>query len=671
MKNVSNKMVKGLLILGLVGGFVLPAGERVSAETAYTYQDASTSFAIAGSSINLSGEHAVWRGNDKKLIGQVYYGNTRTGLKMAVTTHGKPTDSPAVGVNAAGEAVVVWADKRNYSDGPSNFNWDIYSYNISTKTEKKLNDNVGQNRIPSIDGNYIVWQTNPSYEIYLYDMGTGTLSHLGKGRDPVVRSGHIVYKGAADGDLYEYTIASGMVKKILDLPHTQYVERFVYNGEQVLWKQRDLDYYGKYTYIDLGGSSPHPVDLTQPAPQSKTEYSQMSIASGTAVWLEASGDSVIMRGADLKSKDTYSLGLVKPTQFVGFNGDELTLVSNGSLITREILRTEAVPSSPISTVQQPEGTVIGKDGGIVAKGQAVRLEFGQGTFDSDVRIGLKKSDEVSADKLIPGMSWAGIAWKWTSEAELKKPATLTFEMEHAFEKADLANRAGIYRYDEAAGRWIYTGGTVDSLWRTIRAQVQVPGLYGLFIYEPSFTDMNTHWAKSEVEVLASKWIVNGMGTGKFVPGQSVTRAQFAKMLVEAARLKAQPAFGNRFKDVPAGHWASQAVERAAAEGWVKGYEGSLFKPNAVITREEMMVMLVNAAGLGKEGQSDALAGYTDAGNVKAWAKESVEAAIKNGMIKGNGDRLSPGATSTRAEAAAVIYRWLAMKGEVFNAQGSK
>ncbi|CAM4211275.1 S-layer-like y domain-containing protein [Paenibacillus alkaliterrae] len=653
--------LKGFIILGLLGGLLLPAGQKASAETVYTYKDETSSFAINGSSVRMTGEHVVWRER-----GQIHYGNTGTGQKTVVTNHGKSTDSPAIGINGRGEAVVVWADKRDQSEGTGNLNWDIYSYNLSTNTEKKLNDTIGQHRIPSIDGNYIVWQTNPDYEMQIYDMAAAVLTDLGRGRDPVAGNGRIVYKGSADGSLYEYAIAARTHKKILDLPYTQYVERFVFSGEEILWKQRDLDGYGKYTFMDLGENNPQPLDLTGPVMQG-VEYSEMSISDGTAVWLEASGGSVVMKGADLIGGSSYTLGVIKPSQFIGFNGDGLALVNNGKLVNRTIIQTEAGLSNNPAGVQTG-GAVIGSDGGIVSADQAASLAFEQGTFEADTRIVLDNSTETSLFQSKPaqGMTWAGMAWKWTAEAELKKPAMLTFEMERAIETAELANRTGIYRYDESEGKWVYAGGTVDSAWRTVRARVVTPGLYALFAYAPSFSDMNGHWAQSEVEVLASRWIVNGMQTGDFDPKQSVTRAQFAKMLVEAAGLGIGQAGGGSFRDVPDNHWAARWIEQAAAAQWIKGYEGSLFKPNAAVTREEMMVMLVNAARLPKDNTSDTLSGYADADRVRAWAKPSVETAIKSGIIQGSGSLLNPGGTSTRAEAAAVIYRWLTMKEELFN-----
>lgn len=655
------KAFKCLIMLGLLGGLLLPSGQEAYAETVYTYKDETSSFDITGGSVRLKGEHVVWRDRNR-----VYYGNTKTGQTTAITNHGKPTDSPAIGINRQGEVVLVWADKRDQNEGVGNLNWDIYSYNLSTKTETKLNNTIGQHRIPSIDGNNIVWQTNPKYEMHQYDMETGVLTDLGGGRDPVVGNGRIIYKGYSDGGLYEYTISSQTHKKILDLPYSQYVERFVFNGEEILWKQKDLDNLGKYTFIDLGDNDPRPVDLTLPAKPS-VEYSEMSISNGTAIWLEASGSSAVMKGADLTSGSIYSLGVTKPSQFIGFNGQELALVNNGKLAERTIIQTEANPSNP-DVIPNQEGTVIGSDGGIVSSNQEASLKFEQGTFEADTRIVLEESMETALfnGKPAQGMTWAGIGWKWTTESELKKPATLTFELEHAFETVDSANRTGIYRYVESDRKWVYAGGTVDSAWRTVRASVMTPGLYALFTYSPSFKDMNGHWAQSEVEVLASRWIVDGMQTGNFEPKQSVTRAEFAKMLVEAAGLKSGQADAGSFRDVPDTHWASPWIEQAAAAGWVKGFEGSLFKPSAVITREQMMVMLVNAARLQKEEATDELSGYTDSSRVSSWAKPSVEAAIKSGIVQGNGSRLNPGGTSTRAEAAVVIYRWLAMKGEIVN-----
>ncbi|WP_157261065.1 hypothetical protein [Paenibacillus wynnii] len=172
----------------------------------------------------------------------------------------------------------------------------------------------------------------------IYDQVKGTLTDLGRGRDPIVRNGRIVYKGEMDGDLYEYVISSGSTRKILDLPYTSYVERFVFNGNQALWKQRNFDQYGKNVYLNLDAVNPQPTDLTLPVIQGKSEYRQMSISKRYAVWLETSGDKVMLMGVDLELGNAFNLGAIKVAQFVGFNGEKLALVIDDKLVYRNIVR---------------------------------------------------------------------------------------------------------------------------------------------------------------------------------------------------------------------------------------------------------------------------------------------------------------------------------------------
>ncbi|MCL6604469.1 MAG: hypothetical protein K6T94_16525 [Paenibacillus sp.] len=338
MKRVALKWMVGIWVVGLLTvGITLP-GEWASAATTYTYKDEVTKFTFKGGLVNISGSHVVWRSYGTNGAGQIYYGNTSTGKTFAVTKHGKFTDSPAVGINGSGEPIVVWADKRDYSTGETNFNWDIYTYNVKKQTETKLNVTVGQHITPLIEGNYVVWHTNPNYEMHLYDMTTGTQKDLGLGRNPVIGNGRIVYNGGRDGDLYEYVISSGSSRKILDLPDTSYVERFVFNGKQALWKERNLDLIGKNVYLNLDAVNPQPTDLTLPVKRGKSEYRHMSISKRYAVWLETSGDKIMLMGVDLELGNAFNLGAIKVAQFVGFNGEKLALVIDNKLVYRNIVR---------------------------------------------------------------------------------------------------------------------------------------------------------------------------------------------------------------------------------------------------------------------------------------------------------------------------------------------
>lgn len=180
----------------------------------------------------------------------------------------------------------------------------------------------------------------------------------------------------------------------------------------------------------------------------------------------------------------------------------------------------------------------------------------------------------------------------------------------------------------------------------------------------SFSDLVNHWAEDEVTALANKLIINGTGAGKFSPKRDVTRAEFAAMIVRALGLKASGEAN--FSDVASSAWYAEAVAAAAEAGIVNGYTDGTFRPNNKISRQELAAMVVRAqklAGLDVD-LSDAevaelLSGYKDAGQIGAWARAELAAAIESGIVQGtSANTVSPTASANRAEAAVMIYRFL-------------
>lgn len=105
------------------------------------------------------------------------------------------------------------------------------------------------------------------------------------------------------------------------------------------------------------------------------------------------------------------------------------------------------------------------------------------------------------------------------------------------------------------------------------------------------------------DVKAGVWYSNAIGymqqlgvlvdysrTGYFRPNEDVTRAEFATLAAHFDNLTLTST--NKFTDVPADHWAVKYINSAAAKGWIIGYSDNTFKPEANITRAEV-VTLVN------------------------------------------------------------------------------
>ena len=115
-----------------------------------------------------------------------------------------------------------------------------------------------------------------------------------------------------------------------------------------------------------------------------------------------------------------------------------------------------------------------------------------------------------------------------------------------------------------------------------------------FTTESSFTDVKAGaWYNNSVATLEKAGvIVDTAKGGAFRPDEAITRAELAAMLAQFA--DAKPVKGVKFTDVSADHWAYDAIAIAAKMGWIEGYPDGTFRPDATITRAEMMT-LVNRA----------------------------------------------------------------------------
>ncbi|NBD27249.1 S-layer homology domain-containing protein [Paenibacillus glycinis] len=180
----------------------------------------------------------------------------------------------------------------------------------------------------------------------------------------------------------------------------------------------------------------------------------------------------------------------------------------------------------------------------------------------------------------------------------------------------------------------------------------------------TFADIDGHWAKPEIELLASKRIVNGEALRRFSPDESITRAEFTALLVRSLGLQAA-AKAASFSDVTEGDWFAEPINEAVRAGIASGFQDGSFRPNERLTREQMAVML--SAALKYAGQSvrvqdqvDAMLGkYADNGSIASWAKPSMAELVAARIIRGKSETaIAPAADASRAEAAVMITRLL-------------
>ncbi len=195
-------------------------------------------------------------------------------------------------------------------------------------------------------------------------------------------------------------------------------------------------------------------------------------------------------------------------------------------------------------------------------------------------------------------------------------------------------------------------------------------VYALVSHSSAFRDVANHWAKSEINDLASRLIVRGNDNGEFLPGASVTRAEFAALLTRALGLP-ERGVESGYADVAANAWYAGAAAQARKYGIVEGDGQGKFRPSAAITREEAAVMLARAmklTGLNGGGAasdsfvSEKLAEFRDAGDVSPWARQALALGVHERLLQGTQAALLPKNAITRAETAVIVSRLLQRSG---------
>lgn len=241
-----------------------------------------------------------------------------------------------------------------------------------------------------------------------------------------------------------------------------------------------------------------------------------------------------------------------------------------------------------------------------------------------------------------------------TNAKITGKITIYFNLKGITANAD---KLGIYYVNGDKKTIEFVGGKVDKEKDTIRASVSHFSTYALIEYNKTFADIKYHWAKGYVESMAAKQIVNGKAENIFAPDDDMTRAEFAKIIVNAMELDLNKYSGS-FEDVKAGDWFADYVQTAFDNKLINGkLVGKVFDPNGKITREEMMTIIGRATG--KEGAKDAdtiLKSFKDGNKVSSYAKEYVSLLIEEKLVNGYPDgTLKPANSITRAEAAKIVY----------------
>ncbi|MDJ1175687.1 WG repeat-containing protein [Roseofilum capinflatum] len=179
----------------------------------------------------------------------------------------------------------------------------------------------------------------------------------------------------------------------------------------------------------------------------------------------------------------------------------------------------------------------------------------------------------------------------------------------------------------------------------------------------AFPDTQNYWASDCIERLSSGrgWV--GYPDGTFRPNASITRAEFATMMINAFRTHS---FSEReaitFKDVPSSHWAYQTIKRSYELQFFSGYPDRTFRPNQPITRTEAFVVLQSASDFTAPEEIEAFLNqvFDDVEAIPNYAKEAIANAAIGRLILNYPQvrQLRPTEPATRGEMAATFCQVL-------------
>lgn len=169
-----------------------------------------------------------------------------------------------------------------------------------------------------------------------------------------------------------------------------------------------------------------------------------------------------------------------------------------------------------------------------------------------------------------------------------------------------------------------------------------------------------NWAHAGIDFCVRTGLMSGVGSGRFDPKGTTTRAQAVQVLYE---LSGAPKVSGKtpFTDLTHG-WYQSAVLWAYQTGVTAGTSRTTFSPDDPVTREQLAALLMGYADrilkLRHTWTPANLNDFPDGGYVAGWARSAMADAVALGLISGSNDNgvnyLHPQGHAAREQTATIL-----------------
>ena len=171
-----------------------------------------------------------------------------------------------------------------------------------------------------------------------------------------------------------------------------------------------------------------------------------------------------------------------------------------------------------------------------------------------------------------------------------------------------------------------------------------------------FSDVSTSaYYYEAVKWAQEKGITGGIGNGLFGPNQPCIRAQIVTFLWRAAGSPVVN-YAMNMSDVPEGSYYAEAVRWALSEGITTGTTGNTFSPDSECTRAQAVAFLFRYAASEAVTLQELVSGFSDADSVPGYALPAMNWALAEEIVQGNGSKLMPNDSCTRAQIVTFLFR---------------
>ncbi|MCF6097459.1 S-layer homology domain-containing protein [Thermovorax subterraneus] len=265
---------------------------------------------------------------------------------------------------------------------------------------------------------------------------------------------------------------------------------------------------------------------------------------------------------------------------------------------------------------------------------------------------------------------------WTGVVEERLSSSQKVEVSYVENRPTLMSFEGAYIktvFEDATARYDYTLPQFDENGMPLKRQNRGSETISLSStpkvetgYIPEFYDIKSHWARQDVERLAALGIIKQEGN-YYWPQVPARRLDFAlalgRLLDVSSRaenlIDYRAGKNMEFDDLSLDEEESKIVSALTRMGVVEGTSPKRFSPDQVLTRAQVVTMLVRALGLEKTAPLAYRLGFRDEGEIPDWARDSVYIGSSIGLVKGD-ERgyFRPHDPVTRAEAAVFLNRFI-------------